>query len=136
MVLKKVEYVKHLNLLEKNHRKLGYTYLMKTKHYIFHHTNAPLHEVKYEAANMRYINLDKIKKLILCSGKVFYDLVEKREALNAENLAIIRIEQLYSFPYDNQSVVLSFSEDEKIKYKDPHCSVSIPRQIHRGHNCD
>ena len=51
-------------------------------------------------------NKDKIKKLILCSGKVFYDLVEKREALNAENLAIIRMEQLYSFPYDELEIIL------------------------------
>ena len=33
---------------------------MKTKHYIFHHKSAPLNEVKYEAKNMQYINLDKI----------------------------------------------------------------------------
>ena len=51
-------------------------------------------------------NKDKIKKLILCSGKVFYDLIEKREALNAKNVAIIRMEQLYSFPYDELETVL------------------------------
>ena len=59
-------------------------------------------------------NKDKIKKLILCSGKVFYDLVEKREALNAENLAIIRMEQLYSFPYDELEIILkSYSNCDK-----------------------
>ena len=51
-------------------------------------------------------NKDNIKKLILCSGKVFYDLVEKKEVLNAEDVAIIRMEQLYSFPYNELEAIL------------------------------
>ncbi len=39
-----------------------------------------------------------IKKAILCSGKVFYDLADKRRADNRDDVAIIRIEQLYPFP--------------------------------------
>ncbi len=34
-------------------------------------------------------------RVILCSGKVYYDLIEKRQALNAQNVAIVRIEQFY-----------------------------------------
>ena len=51
-------------------------------------------------------NKDKIRKLILCSGKVYYDLIEKKEALNAEDVAIVRMEQLYSFPYDELENIL------------------------------
>ena len=51
-------------------------------------------------------NKDKIRKLILCSGKVFYDLVEKKEVLKAEDVAIIRMEQLYSFPYNELETIL------------------------------
>ena len=51
-------------------------------------------------------NKDKIRKLILCSGKVYYDLIEKKEALNAEDVAIVRMEQLYSFPYNELENIL------------------------------
>ena len=40
----------------------------------------------------------KVKKVILCSGKVFYHLLEERDSKNISNVAIIRIEQLYPFP--------------------------------------
>ena len=40
----------------------------------------------------------KPDRLLLCSGKVFYDLIEEREKRKDNNTAIIRIEQLYPFP--------------------------------------
>jgi 2-oxoglutarate dehydrogenase E1 component len=39
-----------------------------------------------------------VKRLILCSGKVFYDLWERRREIGAFDTAILRIEQLYPFP--------------------------------------
>tara|TARA_B100000085_G_scaffold103940_1_gene94537 strand:+ start:1062 stop:3875 length:2814 start_codon:yes stop_codon:yes gene_type:complete len=51
-------------------------------------------------------NREKIKKVILCSGKVFYDLIQKKKDLNSEEVAIVRIEQLYSFPYDELELIL------------------------------
>ncbi len=43
-------------------------------------------------------NIDDIEKLIFCSGKVYYDLMKERQTLKANNVAIVRIEQLYPFP--------------------------------------
>ena len=43
--------------------------------------------------------VDKVKRVIACSGKVYYDLVKKRESKGAEDVAIIRVEQLYPFPH-------------------------------------
>ena len=41
---------------------------------------------------------DKITRLVLCGGKVYYDLLENRRALGLEHVAIVRIEQLYPLP--------------------------------------
>lgn len=40
-----------------------------------------------------------VKRLIICSGKVYYDLVAKREELGRDDTAIVRVEQLYPFPH-------------------------------------
>lgn len=41
-----------------------------------------------------------VKRVILCTGKLYYELLEKRTALKRKDIAIMRIEQLYPFPYD------------------------------------
>jgi len=48
----------------------------------------------------------KIKRLVLCSGKVAYDLIEKRDAEGLEDVSIVRIEQLYPFPGEPLAVRL------------------------------
>jgi 2-oxoglutarate dehydrogenase E1 component len=44
------------------------------------------------------LDAKKVKRVVLCSGKVYYDLYLRREQLQQEHVAIIRIEQLYPFP--------------------------------------
>jgi 2-oxoglutarate dehydrogenase E1 component len=44
-------------------------------------------------------NAAKVKRVIACSGKVYYDLVKKREEKGADDVAIVRVEQLYPFPH-------------------------------------
>ncbi|QDH17003.1 2-oxoglutarate dehydrogenase E1 component [Swingsia samuiensis] len=44
-------------------------------------------------------NPEHIRKIILCSGKVFYDLVAERKSSGQTQTAIIRLEQLYPFPH-------------------------------------
>ncbi len=48
-----------------------------------------------------------IARVILCSGKVYYDLMETRKHMQADNVAILRIEQLYPFPREALQALLS-----------------------------
>jgi 2-oxoglutarate dehydrogenase E1 component len=45
------------------------------------------------------LKADKVKRVIACSGKVYYDLAKKQEEKGADDVAIIRVEQLYPFPH-------------------------------------
>ncbi|MEW6464347.1 MAG: 2-oxoglutarate dehydrogenase E1 component [Pseudomonadota bacterium] len=45
------------------------------------------------------IKAEKVRRVIACSGKVYYDLVKKREEKGADDVAILRVEQLYPFPH-------------------------------------
>ncbi len=50
---------------------------------------------------------DKVRRLVLCSGKVAYDLIEARDAAGQEDVSIVRIEQLFPFPGDPLALRLS-----------------------------
>ena len=41
---------------------------------------------------------DKIRRIVICSGKVYYDLYEEREARQINDVYLLRVEQLYPFP--------------------------------------
>lgn len=43
---------------------------------------------------------DKIRKVVLCSGKVYYELLEAREVRQIKDVALVRLEQLYPFPQE------------------------------------
>jgi 2-oxoglutarate dehydrogenase E1 component len=45
------------------------------------------------------LKAEKVKRVVTCSGKVYYDLVKKREENGSNDTAIIRVEQLYPFPH-------------------------------------
>jgi 2-oxoglutarate dehydrogenase E1 component len=42
---------------------------------------------------------DKVKRVVVCSGKVYYDLVRRREENGHDDVALVRVEQLYPFPH-------------------------------------
>ena len=45
-------------------------------------------------------NTDAVRRVIFCSGKVYYDLVDERSKLDVSDVAIIRLEQIAPFPFD------------------------------------
>ena len=65
---------------------------------------------------------DKVKRVVVCTGKVYYDLLQERTARNVKDVALVRVEQMYPFPaaslakefakYPNADVVWCQEEPE------------------------
>jgi 2-oxoglutarate dehydrogenase E1 component len=51
-----------------------------------------------EGEAIRLVADEKMRRVILCSGKVYYDLYEEREKRGIDDIYILRLEQLYPFP--------------------------------------
>ncbi len=49
----------------------------------------------------------KVTRILLCSGKIYYELDKKREDLKRDDVAILRLEQLYPFPYEELQAALA-----------------------------
>ncbi|MBM3523716.1 MAG: 2-oxoglutarate dehydrogenase E1 component, partial [Alphaproteobacteria bacterium] len=60
-------------------------------------SNTTFHRVLPETAAL--VVDDKVKRVVLCSGKVYYDLFEEREKRGVKDVALLRVEQLYPFPF-------------------------------------
>ena len=64
----------------------------------FHRVLRDQAEVVPGATTVKLVEDAKIKRVILCSGKVYFDLMEEREKRGETRIQILRLEQLYPFP--------------------------------------
>ena len=84
----------------------------------------------------------QIKRLVLCSGKVYYDLLEKQRETETNDVAIVRIEQLYPFPEDDLAKVLAgyenlestvWCQEEPLNQGAWYCSQHHMRKVIQAH---
>ncbi|WP_420005171.1 2-oxoglutarate dehydrogenase E1 component [Arenibacterium sp. LLYu02] len=66
-------------------------------------TGSSFHRVLWDdaetgASATKLVKDKDIKRVVLCSGKVYYDLLEERDARGIDNVYIMRVEQYYPFP--------------------------------------
>ncbi|WJG10967.1 2-oxoglutarate dehydrogenase E1 component [Aliiglaciecola sp. LCG003] len=64
---------------------------------IFHNVIDEIDEIKSE----------DVKRVVMCSGKVYYDLLEQRRKNEQTDVAIVRIEQLYPFPHAEMAQIVN-----------------------------
>ncbi|EAQ44424.1 2-oxoglutarate dehydrogenase, E1 component [Roseobacter sp. MED193] len=66
-------------------------------------TGSSFHRVLWDDAqhgnsDTKLVKDEKIKRVVMCSGKVYYDLLEERDARGIDDIYLMRIEQFYPFP--------------------------------------
>ncbi|HXB42250.1 MAG TPA: 2-oxoglutarate dehydrogenase E1 component [Bacteroidia bacterium] len=65
-------------------------------------TSDKFHEVIDDSG----VDAKNVKRIAFCSGKIYYDLIERREKEGTNDIAFVRIEQLYPFPYKQVEAIL------------------------------
>jgi 2-oxoglutarate dehydrogenase E1 component len=61
-------------------------------------TLIPASNVGAGKTSTKAADLKKVKRVVVCGGKVYYDLIEEAQKRNLTDVAIVRVEQLYPFP--------------------------------------
>ena len=71
------------------------------------------HRLLWDDKHEELINNSKSKKLVLCSGRIYYDLLEERENYINSDVYLLRVEQLYPFPEKGLKKELTRHKDIK-----------------------
>jgi 2-oxoglutarate dehydrogenase E1 component len=85
------------------------------------------------------LNASSVKRVVICSGKVYYELLEARRVNRIKDVAILRIEQIYPFPgglldkllakYKNTNILCWCQEEPKNQGGWDFCKLRIPAFI-------
>ncbi len=61
------------------------------------------------------VKADKVKSLVFCTGKFYYDLLAAREELNRDDVALVRLEQLFPLPVEQmKEVIAKYGKAEEV----------------------
>jgi hypothetical protein len=76
--------------------------------------DSTFHRVLWDDDQQKLAKPEKIKRVVLCSGKVYYDLLQERRERKIDNVMILRLEQLYPFPDEALETELSAYKNAEI----------------------
>jgi 2-oxoglutarate dehydrogenase E1 component len=60
-----------------------------------------------EVIDDQFVKAADVKRVLFCSGKIYYDLLEKQQTDKRKDIAVVRLEQLYPMPYDQLEAIQS-----------------------------
>jgi 2-oxoglutarate dehydrogenase E1 component len=70
-----------------------------------------------EIIDDKEVDVKNVEKLIFCSGKIYFELLEERRKNNIQNIAIVRVEQLFPWPVEQaQTILKKYNKAEKIEW--------------------
>lgn len=69
-----------------------------------------------EVIDDAFVNPDEVIKVVFVSGKLYYDLLEKRDEIGAKNVALVRVEQMYPLPENHLYAVIQRYRKEGIRW--------------------
>jgi 2-oxoglutarate dehydrogenase E1 component len=58
-----------------------------------------------EVIDDQFVKTADVKRVLFCSGKIYYDLLEKQQTDKRKDVAVVRLEQLYPMPYDQLEAI-------------------------------
>ncbi len=67
-----------------------------------------------ETIGDNFADAKKVKKVLLCTGKIYYELFEKQQKENRDDVAIIRVEQLHPFPKKQLNALIAQYKKAKV----------------------
>ena len=70
-------------------------------------------EGKRTGNDVAKLNAKKVKRLIFCSGKLYFDIVAERSKRAIDDIAVMRIEQLYPFPHEEFAAQIALYPNAK-----------------------
>ena len=53
------------------------------------------------------VDVEDVKRVVFCTGKIYYDLLARKEELNARDVALVRLEQMHPFPKEQIDAILN-----------------------------
>ncbi len=71
-------------------------------------------QFKPQPGEVELVSDSKIKRVVICSGKAYYDLFEEREARAINDVYLLRLEQFYPYPDDSMQMELKRFKNAKI----------------------
>jgi len=73
-------------------------------------------DVRFSGPDANKKKAKKVERVLMCSGKIYYELSKRRDELKREDVAIVRIEKLYPLPHTELKEALSVYEDNTPVY--------------------